>query len=312
MPTHPRPDLFAPPREITSLEECWFYHTIDLPGFGVIPGQWDLRGGVDDYLGRVPLAGKRVLELGTASGFLCFEMEKRGADVVAFDLAPGSFPDLIPFAAFAEFGKVLADQVQIYERLRNSYWLAHRALGSQARVVYGNLYELPAGIGPVDVATFGCILLHLRDPFLALANAARFVTETMIVTDVIHTDWTSEQITGSAPVVTPAAPASMKENLKRLFRAPEPIAPPAAAMPPAAMTFLFDPADPSTHTQMNSWWQFTPALVTRMLSVLGFADASVTTHTQRYENGHQARMYTVVAKRTAPLPKRIDGPYPWY
>jgi hypothetical protein len=30
------------------------------------------------------------------------------------------------------------------------------------------VYDMPPAIGPVDVAVYGSILLHLRDPFRAL------------------------------------------------------------------------------------------------------------------------------------------------
>ena len=61
----------------------------DHPGGGKIIGLWDLRQTVDDYLGRIDFAGKRVLEIGPASGFLTIEMERRGADVVAVELPEG-------------------------------------------------------------------------------------------------------------------------------------------------------------------------------------------------------------------------------
>ena len=93
----PRASVFAPPRLVTRLEDCVFYHTQDVPGYGTVPGPWDLRGHVDEYLGGVTLRGKRVLELGTASGFLCVEMEKRGAEVVAFDLSEDYDCDVVPF-----------------------------------------------------------------------------------------------------------------------------------------------------------------------------------------------------------------------
>ena len=70
---------YALPRVVTDLADCAFYHSMDLPGHGTVEGMFDLRGAVDEYLGGVDLRGKRVLELGTADGFLCFEMERRGA-----------------------------------------------------------------------------------------------------------------------------------------------------------------------------------------------------------------------------------------
>ena len=46
-------------------------------------------------------------------------------------------------------------------------------------MVYGNIYDLPASIGYFDAATFGCVLLHLRDPFQALAQAAKLTRDTI-------------------------------------------------------------------------------------------------------------------------------------
>src|SRR5262249_7054365 len=76
--------------------DCYFYHTMEIPGHGLVEGEWDLRAAADAYLGGVDFRGRRVLEIGTASGFLCFTMERRGAEVVAFDLSPEHAPDLIP------------------------------------------------------------------------------------------------------------------------------------------------------------------------------------------------------------------------
>ena len=60
-------------------------------------GEWDLRGRFDDYVGRLDLSGKRVLDIGTASGFLTWEAERRGAQVVSFDLDHASLQKLLPF-----------------------------------------------------------------------------------------------------------------------------------------------------------------------------------------------------------------------
>ena len=73
------------PRNV-KFEDCLFYHTVDIPGHGVVRGQWDLRRQVDTYLGGYRFAGKRVLEIGPASGFLTCEMGRRGADVVALEV----------------------------------------------------------------------------------------------------------------------------------------------------------------------------------------------------------------------------------
>jgi hypothetical protein len=47
----------------------------------------------------------------------------------------------------------------------------------------GNIYDLPPALGTFDVAMFGMILGHLRDPFLALASVSRLIDETIIITN---------------------------------------------------------------------------------------------------------------------------------
>jgi regulator of replication initiation timing len=92
-----RDGLYVQPRHVESTKDCYFYHTMELPGLGVMAGPWDLRDSVDEYLGHVSFNGKRVLDVGTASGFLTFEAEKRGAEVVSFDLLDASSQHLLPF-----------------------------------------------------------------------------------------------------------------------------------------------------------------------------------------------------------------------
>ena len=76
---------WAVPKKITSLKECFFYHKMDIPGYGTVEGDWDLRSREKTYLGNVNVAGKRVLEIGPANGQLTFAMERMGADVITYD-----------------------------------------------------------------------------------------------------------------------------------------------------------------------------------------------------------------------------------
>ena len=78
--------VYAEPYVVTDVDECYFYHTMEIPGLGLVEGQWDLRDGVGEYTGGVDYKGKRVLEIGTASGFLCFTLEAQGAEMVSYDL----------------------------------------------------------------------------------------------------------------------------------------------------------------------------------------------------------------------------------
>lgn len=177
-------DIYAQPRVVTNLSQCVFYHTADIPGYGHVEGYWDLRGREREYLGEVDFAGKRVLEVGTASGYLCFWMEQQGANVVAYDLSADSKDwDIVPFARFN-----LQSHAENWRKgigqINDGFWLTHAAKKSKAKVVYGSVYEIPLEIGPVDIATFGSILLHLRDPFQALYKASILTRERIIVTDL--------------------------------------------------------------------------------------------------------------------------------
>src|SRR5213078_133228 len=85
-------------QRLPTLDECWFYHVMDLPEVGIVnhPGSWDLRGRFDEYIGHTPVAGKTLLDVGTASGFLTFEAERRGATVTSFDVSSGDVIHLDP------------------------------------------------------------------------------------------------------------------------------------------------------------------------------------------------------------------------
>jgi hypothetical protein len=81
------------------------------------------------------------------------------------------------------------------------------------------------------------------------------------------------------------------------------------------MVFLPDPSDETLSSRLNSWWQFSPAVIRRMLGVLGFEESKTSFHSHQLNfQGESTKipLFTVVAQRTAPMPKRIDGPYPWY
>ena len=187
------PALFAAPRFIESLDDCFFYHAIELPGFGLIPAHWDLRGRFDDYVGGVDVRGKSVLDIGTATGFLTFEAEKRGASrVVSFDQLDGSEQKFLPFKdkSYSRDHARWAEQYRAeIERWKNAYWMSHRLLHSKAQVFYGDIYDLPAELGKFDVSIVGSVLEHLSDPISALASIARLTKQQMvIVTPLLETE----------------------------------------------------------------------------------------------------------------------------
>jgi hypothetical protein len=255
---------FQPPRLIDSPADCSFYHAMDLPGYGFQPGQWDLRKDVDNYLGKQNFRDKSVLDIGTASGFLCFEMEKRGAEVTAFDLFfkhGGNIMERIPYADFDQrFGMTPEQQTEerryMLNRVQNSFWLSHRALESKARLYSGNVYHCPAELGGFDYVFFGSILLHLQNPVQALISFAQAARKKVIVTEIY------EDIGHAAdgPVM--------------FFR---PIA---------------------TDKNSDTWWYVTPKFLQSLLGVLGFPKFSVSTHQARLVLSQKdVKLYTVVAER---------------
>lgn len=188
-----RDSLLAEPRRVERLEDCYFYHTMDLPGFGIVRGHWDLRGRFDDYVGGVSVEGKSVLDVGAATGFLSFEAERLGANgVLSFDMSHARQQHFVPFRdkLYYRDHDLWAYNHNInVERWKNAYWLCHRLLGSRAEVFYGNIYALPRQLGEFDVSLVGAVLEHLSDPVSALTSVARLTRETLVlVTPLIQTE----------------------------------------------------------------------------------------------------------------------------
>jgi SAM-dependent methyltransferase len=183
-----RPDaLFVrPPQNDAPLSQCNWYHVMDVPGLDApTPGQWDLRGRFAEYVGHVDLAGRSVLDIGAASGFLSFSAEQAGArEVVSFDIDIGDRQNLLPFKDslyFRDHATWARENTAHFDLWKNAYWLAHRAYLSSARVVYGDIYNLPPALGGFDVIIFCAVLEHMADPIRAIASVSRHATDRMIL-----------------------------------------------------------------------------------------------------------------------------------
>ncbi len=189
-----RPEsLFARWPRTVDADDCYWYHIMDVPGFGLTAGHWDLRGKFAEYIGNVEVVGKTVLDIGAASGFLSFSAEQAGArEVVSFDIDVGERQHLLPFcnslysrdhAAWAK------ERSALFTRWKNGYWFAHRAYNSAARAVYGDIYNVPEALGLFDVVIVGAVVEHLSDPIRALASIARVAGHSLVInTDVLKTD----------------------------------------------------------------------------------------------------------------------------
>jgi hypothetical protein len=291
-------EIYAPNREVTDLQECYFYHKTDIPGHGVVGGEWDLRGGEEKYLGGVSFAGKRVLELGTASGFLCRYMESKGADVVGFDLCEEGVWDIVPYAQ-VDYRNFATNWKKHIRRLNNGWWFCHKIFHSRAKVVYGNIYNIPETIGRVNIATFGSILLHLRDPFLALHNALRLTEETVVVTEIAP-----DQPEGSAfsdPKQKPSLSRKMGDMLRRIPSFLRSAKGKSESVNLPAPIFIPNSRQASEQAAVGAiWWILPPELIVRFLEIMGFENTKISYHTQHFMNG-QVKLYTVIGKRTRSL-----------
>lgn len=194
---------FVSGRYVESPMSCFFYHTMDLPGFGIQDGGWDLRGRFLDYIGHVDVSGKRVLDIGSASGFLSFEAERYGArDVVSFDLDSAERQTLLPFAGsdyVENHASWCRRQTDAFKTWQNAYWLSHRLLRSRAKAFYGDIYNMPSDLGRFDVVIVGAVLEHLIDPLKAIASLTQRAEDIIVInTDYFDTPGQVALFNGSA------------------------------------------------------------------------------------------------------------------
>jgi tRNA (mo5U34)-methyltransferase len=149
----------------------WWYHTIELPGGIVTPGEYDTRAALRRIPFPADLRGRRCLDVGTHDGFWAFTMEERGAGaVLAIDLDDPREVD------FSEPRLTLTETLAPDDQgtRRQCFELARRARGSAVERRDLSVYRLdPGDVGQFDFAFIGTLLLHLRDPVAALTAIAR-------------------------------------------------------------------------------------------------------------------------------------------
>ena len=254
--------LYKQPWKVASASECDFYHTTDIPGVGVVEGQWDLREGLDEYLGGYDFSGKRVLEIGPATGLLTFHLEKTAREVVAVDLPMDrDFWNFVPYEKLGLGGGQTEERSEIekqfyghIERIRKGFWLCYDRFDSRAKVHYGSSENLPESLGEFDVVLLASVLLHTRSPVTLLESCARLVKDSVIVTDL------SFPTIGDGPV---------------------------CSLVPSVENEAWD-----------TWWRFSPSFFTQYLGVLGFPESQVTFH-QQSAFRNSLDMFTVVASRNS-------------
>ena len=144
------------------VNEVNWYHAIELPHGIVTPGYVDHRAMKERYGLPADMRGMRALEIATFDGYWSFEMERRGASVVAVDIPSWAHAD-IPLRTLERMGA--ADD----ERTGAGFRLAKELRGSQVERREASVYELdPATFGTFDIVFVSDLLLHLRDPQRAI------------------------------------------------------------------------------------------------------------------------------------------------
>jgi len=148
---------------ITEMHALGWYHSIELPNGEVIQGIQSLaqqRLRLRQFPIPEDLRGKRVLDIGAWDGWFSFEMEKRGASVVAVDA------------------------------VRNEKLLQARdLLGSRIEYHVADVCDLrPSDLGVFDIVLFLGVLYHLKHPMLALERVCAMSTDLVCVESVVLND----------------------------------------------------------------------------------------------------------------------------
>jgi tRNA (mo5U34)-methyltransferase len=158
-------DAPASPLERVNAVPLW-YHTIEVSPGVVTPGWFDLRA-VSGTWPWPDVRGKRCLDVGTADGYLAFQLEDRGAaEVVAIDLADHSDWD---FAAPKQSANAAYTASVFATEKGMGFRTAHALRGSKVQYEQLSVYDLsPERLGTFDVVVCGSLMLHLKDPVRAL------------------------------------------------------------------------------------------------------------------------------------------------
>ena len=159
-------------RLIEDLNRLGWYHSIELPSGEVIQGILpiaQLRKRIAQFPLPEDLRGKRVLDIGAWDGWFSFEMERRGATVLAIDNAR-----------------------------RTRFLKARELLGSKVDYQIADICRVSArDLGRFDIVLFFGVLYHLKHPMLALENVCDLSTDLALIESFVTDD-------GSQPNAVPA------------------------------------------------------------------------------------------------------------
>ena len=283
---------------------------MEVPGVGndnITPSvSFDIRDDIGNILGNLDYKGKKVLNLGSITGHLSFEAERRGGDVTSIDLSvdPSQMAkqqaterDWVP-RANEDWKKDLKAFMDREVKRRNAFWYAHKALNSKSRLLITHANNIPKNLETHDIGIIFSVLLHIRDPFLALLRMCSHVNEKIVITE----------LGGYPTFLFKLLPSDLygkyknfvadfkKKNEKILNLLPNFISKRFRNSP--SMTFL-----PEYARSASKWWAFQPETIIAMLNVLGFGKTKVYYHYYKHVSGKKLWNFTVIGERTIPIEK---------
>jgi len=150
-------------KQIGELNRLGWYHSIQLPDGQVIQGLQSLEQ-LRTRLAQFPipedLRGKRVLDIGAWDGWFSFEMERRGAEVLAVDSAE-----------------------------HTQFRVARELLGSKVEYRIADICRISSrDVGRFDIVLFFGVLYHLKHPLLALETVCELTTDMAFVESFVTDD----------------------------------------------------------------------------------------------------------------------------
>jgi len=150
-------------KQIEELHRLGWYHSIQLRDGSVIPGLQSIEL-LQKRIAQFPipqdLTGKRVLDIGAWDGWFSFEMERRGAEVVAVDSTE-----------------------------HKKFLVARDLLGSKVEYVIEDVCRLsPERLGYFDIVLFFGVLYHLKHPLLGLEKVCELATDMACIESFVTDD----------------------------------------------------------------------------------------------------------------------------
>lgn len=185
----------------------YWYHTIDLGDGLVTPGLYDYRETIGAFRFPADLHGKRVLDVGSATGYFAFEFARRGATVVSVELPSLEQLDRFPGQDTENLlwkieRMIVPHEEERLQALRRRYtseelWqylldgpfrFCQQRLGLPIQRCFSSAYDLtPHNTygGNFDLVFIGDVLVHTLYPLKALAAASALCRGTLVLAQLM-------------------------------------------------------------------------------------------------------------------------------